>query len=401
MLNIAVGKYPGSVEAGSARADALEGVGDWESAWREWERVRALAGDQPAGASAETRSEAARDQLVGELLRNAEATASEGDYSKAMEQLGQALQLEPPEHLARRLDRRYQGYLADWFVQRISAEATGRQWDEIVVTPFIGGRSGEGRALMDRMAVRLNRSRRESGTAPTRLVDLSLKGVQSLLLHGTISADELDRIGVVSTKTAIVFGEFGDEISGRVLDLEKGVALPLLQAPRLNPVRAIPSRGAFWDLLPRKDLSSPSLTVEVWTKATRYHVGEEVTFHIRASRDCWIVLLDLQTSGEVHVLFPNSYQRDNFVRANDIHAIGSAASPFAVEVTGPAGVEGVKVIASRKPIGLGIPVEGQAFVSARTASGLEDLSEKILKAVGDLPEEEWDVDEWTFEILPE
>ena len=80
-----------------------------------------------------------------------------------------------------------------------------------------------------------------------------------------------------------------------------------------------------------------------------YRFGEPVTFFVKANRDAYITLLDVGTSGEVRVLFPNQLQPDHFVRKGQIIKIPGPTARFDIIAQPPAGVELIKIIATESP----------------------------------------------------
>ncbi len=95
---------------------------------------------------------------------------------------------------------------------------------------------------------------------------------------------------------------------------------------------------------------SPSgLTVRAWLDGGKesYRIGETVTVFVRPNRDAYITLLDVGTSGKVHIIFPNRYQRNNFVPAHAVLRVPPEGARFRIRVGGPVGRELIKVIATR------------------------------------------------------
>ena len=86
-----------------------------------------------------------------------------------------------------------------------------------------------------------------------------------------------------------------------------------------------------------------------------YRIGEQVRIHLRATEDCYVTLIDLQTDGTMYVLFPNGFKRDNFCRAGRRYSVPGPSAPYVIDVGGPTGVEGIRAVATRSPIGAGAP----------------------------------------------
>ncbi|MDD5771897.1 MAG: DUF4384 domain-containing protein [bacterium] len=89
--------------------------------------------------------------------------------------------------------------------------------------------------------------------------------------------------------------------------------------------------------------------INIATDKESYKIDEYVNFYFKASRDCYLTLVDIATSGETYVLFPNQFSQDNFIRAGQTYRIPGDNYGFKMKIEGPAGIERVKAIASIKP----------------------------------------------------
>lgn len=74
---------------------------------------------------------------------------------------------------------------------------------------------------------------------------------------------------------------------------------------------------------------------------------KKVVLNIKVEKDAYVTVLDVGTSGKVHVIFPNRFQKDNRVAAGQVIKIPDPRADFAFEVQGPAGTELIKVIATQ------------------------------------------------------
>ncbi|MDK2785353.1 MAG: hypothetical protein PWQ80_32 [Thermotoga sp.] len=96
----------------------------------------------------------------------------------------------------------------------------------------------------------------------------------------------------------------------------------------------------------------PYFTVDVWLdkpEGSVYNVGERIEIFVKSSRDAYILVYDINAQGKVTLIFPNKYESDNFVRANEIKKIPSR-STYSLRVSPPYGKEYIQVIASTTPI---------------------------------------------------
>ena len=115
---------------------------------------------------------------------------------------------------------------------------------------------------------------------------------------------------------------------------------------------------------------SAPLAVELWTAPAKqstavsrdiavvggssasYRIGNSIVVGFRATRDCYVTLINLGTSGALTILFPNAYQSDNFVRGGDLYHIPADGSGVDFVLQGPAGVERLKAIATLSKVPL-------------------------------------------------
>ena len=99
---------------------------------------------------------------------------------------------------------------------------------------------------------------------------------------------------------------------------------------------------------------SDALDVLAWVDRTdsTYALGEQVRMFVQTSKDAYVAVLNVDPTGNTTVLFPNKYQSDNSLRANQPVEVPDLSSQSKVVVTGPVGTELLKVIASTKPFPL-------------------------------------------------
>ena len=92
------------------------------------------------------------------------------------------------------------------------------------------------------------------------------------------------------------------------------------------------------------------LQVKVWADKTAYRIGESIQIGVRVNRDAYVTLVDLGTSGQVTVLYPNRFHQNNFVRAGQDVLIPSPDAGFALQAVKPEGFEQVRAIATEEPV---------------------------------------------------
>ena len=97
--------------------------------------------------------------------------------------------------------------------------------------------------------------------------------------------------------------------------------------------------------------SPGALNVVAWVDHAdnTYAIGEAVGLFVRANKDAYLTVLNVGPSGNTTMLFPNAFQKDARVRANQTVRIPAPGSGTSVTVSGPVGHELIKVIASTSP----------------------------------------------------
>jgi hypothetical protein len=95
-----------------------------------------------------------------------------------------------------------------------------------------------------------------------------------------------------------------------------------------------------------------SLKVQIWmdrsTGAT-YYPGDSARIYFKTSENAYVVIYDFATDGSVRVLFPNFFQRDNYVKGGVVYTIPDPRYNYSLMVNGPNGREFLEIIASMNP----------------------------------------------------
>lgn len=76
-----------------------------------------------------------------------------------------------------------------------------------------------------------------------------------------------------------------------------------------------------------------------------YKIGEKVRFEFETDRDCVLYLVDIGSSGRVHLLFPNKLDSSNTFEGGKLHTLPAKNSKMEFRVHGPEGTNRVKAIA--------------------------------------------------------
>lgn len=170
-----------------------------------------------------------------------------------------------------------------------------------------------------------------------------------------------------------------------------GSAQDLLEqvAPHLEYAYLVKQLANIWT-------PAPAFRVELTVAEDRrdFHLGETVVFEITPERDCYVLLYNVDSMGNAHLVFPNQYSRDNFVSAGmrvQLPSQSMRRNQFEFQFFPPAGEETFKLIATNQPLDLGRVAGGDPARLTEPASGdplaatspSRDLTESLLAAVTD------------------
>jgi len=114
----------------------------------------------------------------------------------------------------------------------------------------------------------------------------------------------------------------------------------------------------------RKMQENRDFGIKVWTNKQQYSLGDKIRFHFRAEKDCYLNLVNVNSRGEMTLLFPNRYHKDNYVQAGRTYTIPDEAYNFSLEVQPPRGTDRIYALASSSPLNIfDTDFSGQSFVS--------------------------------------
>ena len=118
-----------------------------------------------------------------------------------------------------------------------------------------------------------------------------------------------------------------------------------------------------------------------------YAAGDTVTLAVDVTEDAFVWVFDTGTSGKVHRIYPNEFDESNFVRAGQPVLIPGPDANYDFQVSRPAGLELLTVIASKNSAALAadlvadVSIPGIPFVALRgdAASVAKDISVSLRK----------------------
>jgi len=151
--------------------------------------------------------------------------------------------------------------------------------------------------------------------------------------------------------------------------------------------------AANGELEPRKIIIVPEepASFEVYIDLNKpqgsvYQLGEIISMTIRTTKDAYVVIYDTDPTGSTYVLFPNQYQPDNFVRANQPVKIPYG---YKMKVGEDRGKEYLQVVASTQQFtaydawSRGFSTNPYPFVTNNSELELKPYIQRIIIEPGD------------------
>ena len=123
-----------------------------------------------------------------------------------------------------------------------------------------------------------------------------------------------------------------------------------------------------------------------------YSNGERMVISYRTSKDCYMTIYSIETDGSVHLVFPNKFYKDNFIKGGVIYTIPSEKDFWEYVMEGSPGLESLMAIASENPIELefgGEDLTGLDFMPRVNESPSEFILENIIPGLNINPENKW------------
>jgi TolB-like protein len=189
---------------------------------------------------------------------------------------------------------------------------------------------------------------------------------------------------LIETKTSTVNSSANTLIKRKAINPED---LAMLD-PKGTPIDMLESSDSYQETLEKLVAIKPdrsSFKVKVWTNKNEYQIGDKLVFSVMAEENGYLTLLDVNPKGNVTVIFPNQFHRDNYIRSGVTYQVPSPQYGFEFNVGAPAGLERVKAIVTRNKISL-LKLnleEGFHSVKRGTTRGTRDIkavAKKILSS---------------------
>jgi len=133
----------------------------------------------------------------------------------------------------------------------------------------------------------------------------------------------------------------------------------------------------------------------------QHRIGDNVVVSFEASRDCYLTLLNIGTSGKLTILYPNALHPDNRAKGGSVYRIPAPEYGFEYRLQGPPGVEKLKAIATLERVELlesNFAPDGSPFRTVRAEQGARDIA-IIKKNVAEIPAADWAEAEYDFKVV--
>ena len=137
---------------------------------------------------------------------------------------------------------------------------------------------------------------------------------------------------------------------------------------------------------PAPQAADDGIAVRLWAEKTRYRMGERLAFNFETNRDAFLTIVNVGTSGEVTILFPNRFSGGHGVKAGRTYRIPETSDSYELELKGPPGVELVYALLTLKPVlflATDFPSSGAVFPS--TADRVSRVTRDINVAAKSIP----------------
>jgi hypothetical protein len=121
-----------------------------------------------------------------------------------------------------------------------------------------------------------------------------------------------------------------------------------------------------------------------------YDIGDKLVLTFKSEADAYLTLLDFTATGQIIVLYPNKWVKDNKVKAGEEITIPAAGQKFAMKAGGPVGVDVVKAIVTNKDTAV-IDPGNQELAGPFTVLKDTKIATRDILLVDDEPEEEPEV----------
>ncbi len=102
----------------------------------------------------------------------------------------------------------------------------------------------------------------------------------------------------------------------------------------------------------KKSSKKQDFGIKLWTDKGSYNLNDPICFSFRSEKDCYLVLVNIGSSGDITQIFPNRFHSDNRIKGGVNYRIPDESYGFQFRVECPAGTERVYAIAGTRPVNI-------------------------------------------------
>jgi len=176
-----------------------------------------------------------------------------------------------------------------------------------------------------------------------------------LNLSGAVDSSTAKKVGSLLGIDVLITGNLSEageamDIAAKGIDTESG---KVLWGERVKVKKdQEPEKIFLTKKLEMEPVREGEIKVELWSDKAAYKIGETMTLHFRTNKDCYVTILDVGTSGKVHILYPNRFSGGGKVLARKTYSIPGRNDGYVIMVEGLQGIEMVRAIATVTPMAM-------------------------------------------------
>jgi TolB-like protein len=223
-----------------------------------------------------------------------------------------------------------------------------------------------------------------------------------LQLSGVVDESSAKKVGSLLGLDVLIVGTLSEsgkdiDIKAKLIDTGNGRILGGAEAKMKRDEEAlkmfaslIKHEASVFKQKEEEAVSEEKIKIDLWTDQKDYKIGEKLTVNFKADRDCYVTLVDVGTSGNVHILFPNRFSSGNKVKANETYSVPGKGDGYKITVNGPPGTEIVRAIATLKPISfIDIDFSGTRSVFKEVNKNVPSFTRDLSIEATETPSSNW------------
>ncbi len=288
-----------------------------------------------------------KEDVAGKLVGEARELAEGHKYEDCLEKLESAYDLDPTTETANNIIEKYFTYTIRSIAWNMSSYSNSLKERTVSVIPFTSlskEESKQGSAVATELVDEfINMKKLSVYSRDDESIKYLLKEIE-LAETGLIDETTKKELGNLVNTEAVVVGRVGYVDN----TFEINVRMILVETGRVIVSKNVNMLG--WNVDDTDKNADFNISVSMDSKL--YRVGDSVTIYLESDRDCYVTLLNVRSNGEIWELFPNKYNRNNFLPADTMYTVPSVNDNFKLSIVEPPGREYLKVIATSVPLSM-------------------------------------------------